>query len=532
MNMDELLGLVSSNPAVAVRIDSRKVQPGDVFVAIRGASCDGHQFIGQALAKGARYIVGETGRENTFDPSHPCHSGPATTPSVDGMVRSVPVRAYLRSDEQKTTPYGVTTNEATFVPAENPAVAAGLLAHASKGYPCSRLTCLAVTGTNGKTTVTYLVRACVESAGHKCGLMGTVVYDTGSGATQSSLTTPDCLTIADAQKRMVDAGATHMVIEASSHALSQDRLAGVNFRAAAFTNLTGDHLDYHGTVENYLAAKTRLFTALAPDACAVLNKQAPQSTYIAQATKARVCWYAVDEPANLTARVRSMTIARTEFSLEYQGRTAAVRTPLLGRHNVANHLAAGGLCLAAGMDLEAVAAGLSSLQGVPGRLEKVGDGDVAVLVDYAHTDDALQNVLTTLRPLCRGRLTVLFGCGGDRDRTKRPRMAQVAERLADAIVVTSDNPRTEDPDAIIGEILTGFEDPGSERITVEADRRKAIELSIENARPGDIVLLAGKGHETYQIIGAQKHDFSDQDIARQCLAGRVRSEPKRCCDRP
>ncbi len=492
MRLDELLSVVSSDPAISVRIDSRKVQPGDVFVAIKGASCDGRQFIDQAIAKSARYIVCEDDR--TASESSPVGAGfkPARTKPGD----------------------------AVFVPVESPSVAAGLLAQASQGNPSNRLTCLAVTGTNGKTTVTFLVRACVESAGHKCGLMGTVVYDTGSGATTSSLTTPDCLTIADAQKRMVDGGATHMVIEASSHALSQDRLAGVTFRAAAFTNLTGDHMDYHVTVENYLAAKTRLFTTLAPEATAVLNKQAPQSNWIAQATKARVCWYAIDEAADLTARVQSMTIAGTEFTLEHQGRTAKVKTPLLGRHNVENHLAAGGLCLAAGMDLDAVAAGLSSLQGVPGRLEKVADNGIAVLVDYAHTDDALQNVLTTLRPLCRGRLTVLFGCGGDRDRTKRPRMAKVVERLADTIVVTSDNPRTEDPDAIIGEIITGFEDPGSDRITVEADRRKAIELALSNARSGDIVLLAGKGHETYQIIGTEKHDFSDQDIARQCLRER------------
>lgn len=476
MRLDELLSVVSSDPAVCVRIDSRKVEPGDVFVAIKGASCDGRQFISQAIAKGARYIVCENGT------------------SVAG--------------------------QAVFVPVESPAFAAGLLAQAAKGNPGDRLTCLAVTGTNGKTTVTFLVRACLKSAGYECGLIGTILCDTGSSSTASSLTTPDCLTIAEAQKQMVDGGATYMAIEASSHALSQDRLAGVNFRAAAFTNLTGDHMDYHATVENYLAAKTRLFTGLAPESAAVLNKQAPQSAWIAQATKARACWYAIDEAADLTARIRSMTIAGTEFLLEYQGRTATVKTPLLGRHNVANHLAAGGLCLAAGMDLDAVAAGLSSLQGVPGRLEKVGDNGCAVLVDYAHTDDALQNVLTTLRPLCRGRLTVLFGCGGDRDRTKRPRMAKVAERMADTILVTSDNPRTEDPDAIIGEILTGFEDPASDRITVEADRRKAIELAIENARSGDIVLLAGKGHETYQIIGTKKFDFSDQDIARQCLRER------------
>ena len=254
--------------------------------------------------------------------------------------------------------------------------------------------------------------------------MGTVVCDTGASVTSSSLTTPDCLTIADAQRQMVDAGAEYMVIEASSHALSQDRLAGIDFKAAAFTNLTGDHLDYHKTKENYLAAKTRLFTALAPEATAVLNKQVPESQSIAQATKARVCWYAVDEPADLSARIESMTVEGTRFILEYRGRKERVKTPLLGRYNVANHLAAAGLCLGAGLDLGTVAAGLSSLKGVPGRLEKVaGNGDFAVLVDYAHTDDALQNVLTTLKPLCRGRLIVLFGCGGDRDKTKRPRMA-------------------------------------------------------------------------------------------------------------
>ena len=229
----------------------------------------------------------------------------------------------------------------------------------------------------------------------------------------------------------------------------------------------------------------------------------------------------MDEPADLVARIQSMTVAGTEFTLEYQGQTERVRTPLLGRYNISNHLTAAGLCLGAGLDLKTVAAGLSALKGVPGRLEKVdGAEDFAVLVDYAHTDDALQNVLTTLRPLCKGRLRVLFGCGGDRDRTKRPRMARVAEQLADAIIVTSDNPRTEEPEAIIGEILTGFEDPGSERITVEPDRRKAIELAIESARTDDIILLAGKGHETYQIIGTKKFDFSDKDIARQCLKER------------
>jgi UDP-N-acetylmuramoyl-L-alanyl-D-glutamate--2,6-diaminopimelate ligase len=488
MTLDELLRFVSSNAAPDVQIDSRRVRAGDIFVAIKGPNCDGHDFISQAAARGARYIVCETGR-----------AGPSLSNTPGDLV---------------------------FVPVDSPAQAAGLLAQAAKGNPGKRLTNLAVTGTNGKTTVTFLVRSCVEAAGGKCGLMGTVVYDTGSGTAPSSLTTPDCLTVADAQRRMVDAGAAYMVIEASSHALSQDRLAGVGFKAAAFTNLTGDHLDYHKTKENYLAAKTRLFSALAPDATAVLNQHAAESKSIARATKARVCWYAIDEPADLTARIESMTVEGTRFTLEYRGQRERVKTPLLGRYNVANHLAAAGLCLAAGLDLPTVAAGLSSLKGVPGRLEKVDSDGFAVLVDYAHTDDALQNVLATLKPLCKGRLTVVFGCGGDRDKTKRPRMARVTEQLADTIIVTSDNPRTERPDAIINDIMAGFDDPSSDKVTVEPDRRKAIELAIENARPEDIILLAGKGHETYQIIGDKKFDFSDKDIARQCLRQRPCSQPR------
>jgi UDP-N-acetylmuramoyl-L-alanyl-D-glutamate--2,6-diaminopimelate ligase len=481
MTLDELLALVSSDGQATVRIDSRRVRAGDVFVAIRGPNRDGHDFIGQAVAAGARYIVCERGR------TIPDSSGPAGKPVL--------------------------------VRVANPAAAAGQLAQAAQGNPAAQLTNLAVTGTNGKTTITFLVRACIEAAGGKCGLMGTVVYDTGSGITSSSLTTPDCLTIAEAQRRMVEGGARYMVIEASSHALSQHRLAGVNFRAAAFTNLTGDHLDYHKTKEDYLAAKTRLFTALTPEATAVLNRQVVESESIARATKARICWYAVDETADLSAHVESMTVEGTEFILEHRGRKERVKTPLLGRYNVANHLAAAGLCLGAGLDLSTVAAGLSSLKGVPGRLERVSsNGEFTVLVDYAHTDDALQNVLTTLKPLCRGRLIAVFGCGGDRDKTKRPRMAAVVERLADVIFVTSDNPRTEKPEAIIGDIMAGFRDPSAETVMVEPDRRRAIERAIETARPDDIVLLAGKGHETYQIVGDQRFDFSDKDIARQCLA--------------
>jgi UDP-N-acetylmuramoyl-L-alanyl-D-glutamate--2,6-diaminopimelate ligase len=352
-----------------------------------------------------------------------------------------------------------------------------------------------------------------------------------------------------------------MVIEASSHALSQDRLAGIGFKAAAFTNLTGDHLDYHKTTEDYLAAKTKLFSALTGEVVAVLNRQSPQAEHIAKNTKAKILWYAIDEPADIIAHIESMDINGTRFSIldtrysssiEHRASSIEVKTSLLGRHNVSNHLAAAGLCLAAGFDLETIAAGLSTLQGVPGRLEKVdcsgvrgrgsgarvkttSDGRRAtshVLIDYAHTDDALKNVLTTLKPLCKGRLILVFGCGGDRDRTKRPRMAKVAEELADIVIVTSDNPRTERPEDIINEIVAGFESSElcivnressheplitSHKIIIEPDRRKAIELAIKEAGRDDIVLIAGKGHENYQIIGTKKFAFSDKEIALGCF---------------
>ena len=340
------------------------------------------------------------------------------------------------------------------------------------------------------------------------------------------MTTPDCLAIAEMTDEMARNGAKYMVIEASSHALSQNRLAGVSFKAAAFTNLAGDHLDYHKTKEDYLAAKAELFQALSPDAVAVLNKQSPEAELIAKQTQAKILWYAIAPTAcrrkpavgaDITAQIESMDISGTVFIMEYAGQTQKVNTLLPGLYNVSNSLAAAGLCLAAGFDLQTIAAGLSALQTIPGRLEKIDGGDSCVIIDYAHTDDALKNVLSTLKPLCKGKLRVVFGCGGDRDRTKRPRMARVAEQLADFIIVTSDNPRTERPADIIEEIVAGFEKPDSQTIVVEPDRKKAIELAIEAAGRDDIVLIAGKGHETYQIIGEQKFDFSDKEVAQQCL---------------
>jgi UDP-N-acetylmuramoyl-L-alanyl-D-glutamate--2,6-diaminopimelate ligase len=476
MTFDELLSLLRSKDyAPLICSDSRLVKVGDIFVAVKGTFYDGHDFIEQAISNGAEYIV--------------CRKNGGW-------------------------------NKCEVVVVDDTARVAAALAQARAGNPASQLTNLAVTGTNGKTTVAYLVRSCINQAGEKCGLIGTVIYDTCSGSRpeEAPLTTPDCLDIADKQKQMVKNGAKYMVIEASSHALYQNRLACLDFKAAAFTNLAGDHLDYHKTTEDYLAAKVKLFSALSPDAVAVLNKQSPEAEIIAGQTAAKIFWYAIDEQADITAHIESMNIHGTFFTIEYAGQSQKVKTSLPGLYNVSNCLAATGLCLVAGLELKTIAAGLTALQTIPGRLEKLNGNGFSVIIDYAHTDDALKNVLTTLKPLCKGRLIVVFGCGGDRDKTKRPRMAGVVEQSADVTIVTSDNPRTENPDDIIHDIVTGFENPNSQNITIEADRKKAIELAIKNAGRNDIVLIAGKGHETYQIIGTKKSHFSDKETVLEYLS--------------
>jgi len=508
MTVKELLALFSSKNPPQIRTDSRLVKDGDIFVAVNGTVYDGHDFIEQAVVRGAKFIVVQKAKLS---------------------IKHLPQGVLRRASSIEV------------ITVDDSAEAAGLLAQASRGNPASRLTNLAVTGTNGKTTVAYLVRSCIQKAGEKCGLIGTVIYDTCSGGgCEATMTTPDCLAIAEMTDEMARNEAKYMVIEASSHALSQNRLAAVSFKAAAFTNLAGDHLDYHKTKEDYLAAKARLFQTLSTGAVAVLNKQSPEAELIAKQTQAKILWYAIapmacrHEPAvgaDITAQIEAMDISGTVFVMEYAGQRQKVNTLLLGLYNVSNSLAAAGLCIAAGFDLQTIAAGLSAQQTIPGRLERIDGGDSCVIIDYAHTDDALKNVLSTLKPLCKGKLRVVFGCGGDRDRTKRPRMARVVEQLADFIIVTSDNPRTERPEDIISEIVTGFEHgpaiPHAElratsderRATkiVEPDRKKAIELAIKTAGKDDIVLIAGKGHETYQIIGEQKFDFSDKEVAQQCL---------------
>ena len=479
MTLEHLIKLVESKQTEyrpRVSCDSRKLRQGDIFVAIKGTKVDGRDFIGQAVVSGARYVVTDR-------------------------------------------PTKVASAEVIEVP--DPAFALGVLAQAAYDYPSNKLTNLAVTGTNGKTTTTYLARSIIAAAGHKCGLIGTITTDLGGQTDQiaASMTTPDAVELASLSSQMLAAGCDYMVTEASSHAIEQNRLAGVDFKAVAFSNLTGDHLDYHKTMDAYLAAKLKLFEGLSPDSAAIINKDDPVFEKVASAaSQAKILFYSLQQSAEITAKIISMDIAGTVYDLEILGKKVRVQTPLIGRHNISNHLAAAGMVYACGFTPEQIADGLSKIAKVPGRLEKVPSSrDFAVLVDYAHTDDAMKNVLSTLKPLCRGKLSIVFGCGGDRDKTKRPRMAAVAEQFADAIYVTSDNPRTEKPLDIIDDVIKGFSNPSAESITIEPERKKAIELAVKAGGLGDIILIAGKGHENYQIIGSEKYHFSDIETAAEFL---------------
>ena len=455
--------------------DSRLVREGDCFVAVRGTATDSHQYVASAVASGCSAVV--------------CETAAAVPPEFPHAV------------------LGETR------------VAVGPLAQAILGWPARKLKAIGVTGTNGKTTLTHLLRHILRCAGCKPALLGTITYDTLDAAADAATTTPGPIELADLTDRMVRSGATHLVMEVSSHALDQGRTSGMEFDVGVFTNLSGDHLDYHGTMADYLAAKRRLFESLGRDAHAVINRDDEHGEAMASATAARVLWYGLSAAADVYGKIEGIDTSGSRFELCYGGERAHVRTNLIGRHNVSNCLAAAATAVVLGIDVARIASALSDVAGVPGRLERVAsDAPFEVLVDYAHTDDALGNVLSALQPIKKDRrLIVVFGCGGDRDRTKRPRMARVAEDMADLVIVTSDNPRTEQPGAIIDEILAGFTSAGRSAALVEPDRRAAIAAAIAAAETGDIVLIAGKGHENYQVIGAERVHFDDVETAEELL---------------
>ncbi|MDO8836807.1 MAG: UDP-N-acetylmuramoyl-L-alanyl-D-glutamate--2,6-diaminopimelate ligase [Vicinamibacterales bacterium] len=466
-------------PVAGLAYDSRRASPGTVFIAIRGERFDGAAFAPEAIGRGAIAVVAE---------------GPA----VPG--RAVP-----------------------WVQVSDGRLALAVLASAFFGDPSHELEVVGITGTNGKTTTSYLVRGILETSGTPCGLVGTVHYSVGGELFDAPRTTPEALDLQQLFRRMVDSGARACAMEVSSHALALSRVDSTRFAAAVFTNLTQDHLDFHGDMDRYYAAKRRLFTLLSAGAPAVVNLDDDHGRRLATELPT-VITYGLHQPADVTPFAVSHSLAGVSFEAITPAGRMTVRSRLTGQFNLYNLLAATATGIALGVPREAIAEGLAAVTAVPGRLQVVSEpsDDVTVIVDYAHTDDALRNVLEAVRPLATGRLVTVFGCGGDRDRSKRPKMGAVAARLSDAVIVTSDNPRSEDPDRIIDDIERGVSGaPGGPVAWVrEADRRLAIERAVETARPADVVVIAGKGHEQYQIVGADTLPFDDVRAARAALAGR------------
>ncbi len=474
MTLHDVLGdAASDSPPVevaALAYDNRRVEPGTVFFCVRGFTRDGHDFAPDAVARGAAALVVD----------HPLGLGVPEVVVEDVRAAMAPAAARLHGD------------------------------------PTAALRTIGVTGTNGKTTTTYLVRALLEAAGRPTGLLGTVTSIIGGAEHEVARTTPEAIDLQATFAQMLAAGDTDCVMEVSSHALELGRVDAIHWAAAIFTNLTQDHLDFHPTMEDYFAAKRRLFAA-APG-IAVINIDDPYGRRLAAEIDGDVITVGID---SADADLRATGVHSDFGGSTFRAGALELRTPLPGRFNVMNVLGAVAAVRALGVDDATIAAALPEAGRVPGRFEPVDAGqDFAVLVDYAHTPDSLENVLAAARPLTRGRLVCVFGCGGDRDRGKRPLMGEISARLADLTIVTSDNPRSEDPAAIVAEILTGIEDRASTEAIV--DRHAAIERAIGLAGEGDVVVIAGKGHEQGQEFeGGRKLAFDDVQVAREALRARL-----------
>jgi UDP-N-acetylmuramoyl-L-alanyl-D-glutamate--2,6-diaminopimelate ligase len=461
----------------AVAAHHAAVRPGAVFVAIRGFTHDGHAFAPDAATRGAVAVV---------------------------LEHEVPL------------PAGVTR----VLVADSRASLAHLSA-AFFGFPSRALDVIGVTGTNGKGTTAYLVEAMLAGAGLSCGIVGTVGARIGTDTVALDRTTPEAVDLQRLLRQMADAGLTHAVVEVASHALALKRVEGTRFAAAVFTNLTQDHLDFHHSFEEYRASKRRLFEMVEPTGVTVVNADDPHGAMMAAASRAPVVRYGIERPADLSASGLRLHLAGSEYRLQMAGRSVPIVTPLHGRFNVYNALAAAAVAGHYGVSPEVIRAVLRTFPGVPGRFEAVDEGQAfGVVVDYAHTPDGLDNVLRTAKDFVRGRTIVVFGAGGDRDRTKRPAMGAIVASMADVAVVTSDNPRSEEPGAIIEEIVAGMTG-GRAQVEVEPDRRRAIARAVSLARSGDFVIIAGKGHEPYQEIKGTKHPFDDRLVAREALRARA-----------
>jgi UDP-N-acetylmuramoyl-L-alanyl-D-glutamate--2,6-diaminopimelate ligase len=471
-----------------VQYDSRRVRNGDLFVAIRGGTADGHSFIPDAVHKGAIAVVVEDD---------------AVMP--DSFFRDAGVAKVVVADTRR---------------------ALARIAGTFYGNPSEHLRLAGVTGTNGKTTTTHLIKAILESAGGRVGLMGTIGYNTGKKFVEATHTTPEALELNALLAGMIGNGCSAAVMEVSSHALAMQRVHGLTFAAATFTNLTQDHLDFHGTMETYLEAKKMLFDSLGPDAVAVSNGDDVHGERIISDTAAKRAVYSLGQRGDVRGERLSLSVEGTRMHVRHAGGSFEVVSQLIGRFNASNILAACATCLALGVEETAIQRGIASVSAVRGRFEQIRSpmGWTAV-IDYAHTPDALQNCLKAIRdilPSGAGRVITIFGCGGNRDRGKRPKMGAIAVSMSDVTIVTSDNPRDEDPSSIIEEILRGT---GAGRdVRVEPDRRTAINLGLGLAAEGDVVLIAGKGHETYQVTGTRTEHFDDREEVLGFIGSRDESD--------
>lgn len=475
-------------PVSAIVYDSRRAIPDSMFVALRGLKADGLAFVPQAVGRGASIVVAEA-------------------PPMDGV-------------------------DVVWIEVSDGRLALALAADRFYERPSLSMPVIGVTGTNGKTTSAYLLAAALDAAGMAAGLLGTVLYRVGGEEREAARTTPEAPDVQQLLREMLDRGCRTAVMEVSSHALALKRVDGMRFAAAVYTNLTRDHLDFHEDMEGYFAAKRRLFEMLPDDAPGIINLDDPRGRSLIDVCR-RPVTYAIAHPADVTPGPVEITLAGLTFEIHTPRGPISVRSKLVGRPNVYNILAAAATAMAMDVPLEAIGQGVSGLAGVPGRFEVVSgpEDDLTVVIDYAHTDDALRNLLETARPLAAKRLVTVFGCGGDRDRTKRPLMGMVAARLSDVVIVTSDNPRSEDPARIIEEIRRGIPpaaQAGARAADVRAviDRGEAIERAIEVATAGDLVLIVGKGHEKYQQIGDRVLPFDDGELARQALVRRRKRSSK------
>jgi UDP-N-acetylmuramoyl-L-alanyl-D-glutamate--2,6-diaminopimelate ligase len=484
----------SSNAEISSLIyKSAEAATGCLFVAMRGEITDGNRFVFDAINRGAQVVVSEL--------------PPPPGPAWEALL---------------PTPLPPLPEQVTWVRVANARKALAVMAANFYGRPADRLELVAVTGTNGKTTTCSLIDSILAAAGRHGGLFGTISHRTPVETRPAANTTPESLELQRSFAEIVTQGGTYAVLEASSHALAQERLWGCRFAAAIFTNLTRDHLDFHQTFENYFAAKRRLFEGTGGGApgVGIINSDDPYAAQLGNLA-AKTMTYGLAKGAQVTTKDFTLSACGLDFYAQTPAGPVAVHSPLVGRINVFNLLAAIAAGVALGIPRPAIESGIQRLEGVPGRFERVDLGQpFLVVVDFAHTDDALRNLLLTARELrSGGRIITLFGCGGNRDRSKRPLMGEVAGRLSDVVVLSSDNPRNEDPLCIINDALVGLQRTSATAL-VEPDRQRAIELAMDQARAGDIVLLAGKGHETVQVLKEGSIPFDDREMARQALRAR------------